>query len=197
MIAATRSERSTAMARAAYIVALVLVGSALRYVAAEDRDGYETDAKPFFAAHCFRCHDDKQQKGAFRLDTLSRDFSSQQSAERWAEVLFRINAGEMPPRDEPQPKSDELGRVAEWISRRLKEGEAARMARRGPVTLNRLSREEYAKTVYDLLGVHFDATMPGALNDDPRWHGFDRIGSLLTLSPSHVDRKSTRLNSSH
>jgi Protein of unknown function (DUF1587). len=30
--------------------------------------------------------------------------------------------------------------------------------------------------------------MPGAFNDDPRWHGFDRIGSLLSLSPSHVDR---------
>ncbi|MFM2096022.1 MAG: hypothetical protein RIS70_3146 [Planctomycetota bacterium] len=176
------------MNRSTFIVALVLFGLAPRYVAAEDRDGYETDAKPFFAVHCFRCHDDKQQKGAFRLDTLSRDFSSQQSAERWAEVLFRINAGEMPPKDEPQPKSDEIGRVAEWISRRLREGEAARMARRGPVTHYRLSRDEYAKTVYDLLGVHFDATMPGALNDDPRWHGFDRIGALLTLSPSHVER---------
>ena len=62
------------------------------------------------------------------------------------------------------------------------------MARRGPVAHYRLSREEYAQTVYDLLGVHFDPSMPGALNDDPRWRGFDRIGSVLTLSPSHVER---------
>ena len=41
---------------------------------------------------------------------------------------------------------------------------------------------------YDLLGVHFDTRMPGALNEDPRWHGFDRIGSILSLSPSHVNR---------
>jgi hypothetical protein len=29
---------------------------------------------------------------------------------------------------------------------------------------------------------------PGELIDDTRWHGFERIGSELTLSPSHVDR---------
>jgi hypothetical protein len=80
--------------------------------------------------------------------------------------------------------------VAEWISGRIDEGRAARMARRGPVSHCRLSRDEYANVAYDLLGVHFDARMPGALNEDPRWHGFDRIGSMLSLSPSHVTRYS-------
>jgi hypothetical protein len=52
----------------------------------------------------------------------------------------------------------------------------------------RLSRKEYQNTVYDLLGVRYDPTKPGELNEDTRWHGFERIGSELTLSPSHVDR---------
>lgn len=172
----------------ALLLTIYAAGCTAHFVQAADRDGYEVNALPFFKSHCLRCHNDKQQKGDFRIDTLALDFGIRQNAERWAEVLFRINSGEMPPTTEPQPKADELGRVSEWISQRLKEGEAARMALRGPVTLNRLSRDEYAKTVYDLLGVHFDPTMPGALNDDPRWHGFDRIGALLTLSPSHVER---------
>lgn len=176
------------MNRYTFILTILLMVRAIGSVQAADRDGFEADAVPFFNTHCLRCHNDKEAKGEFRFDTLQRDFGSQQTAERWAEVLFRINSGEMPPTSEPQPKAEELGRVAEWISRQLKEGEAARMAHRGPVTLNRLSRQEYSKTVYDLLGVHFDPTMPGALNDDPRWHGFDRIGALLTLSPSHVER---------
>ena len=142
----------------------------------------------FFKTHCVRCHDAQKQEGNFRLDTLARDFVTQQAAERWAEVLFRINSGEMPPKSEAQPQAEELGKVTEWISTRLKEGEAARMARRGPVTLYRLSRDEYAYTVFDLLGVHYDGKLPGGLNEDPRWHGFDRVGALLTLSPSHVDR---------
>lgn len=147
-----------------------------------------TEVISFFETYCYRCHDAKKQKGKFRLDNLSRDFGDEFVAEHWAEVLLRINAGEMPPEDEKQPSSEDVGKVAEWISTNINEGLAARMSRRGPVALYRLSRDEYANTVYDLLGVHFDVNAPGAFNEDPRWHGFDRIGSLLSLSPSHVER---------
>ena len=143
---------------------------------------------PFLTEHCLRCHGEKQQKGEFRVDRLPTDFTELANAQRWAEVLFRINTREMPPKKEPQPTSAELGKVVEWISTRVKEGEAARMAKRGPVAHYRLSRAEYGHTVYDLLGVYFDVDAPGAFNEDPRWHGFERIGSVLSLSPSHVER---------
>src|ERR1043166_5955836 len=149
---------------------------------------FEKAVRPFFEKYCLRCHDDKQQKGKFRLDTLARDFANQAIAQRWGEVVFRLNSGEMPPRKEPQPKAEELGKVVEWIAARIKEGEAGRMAKRGPVAHYRLSREEYGHTVQDMLGVYFDVHLPGALHADPRWHGFEPLGSLLTLSPSHVDR---------
>jgi hypothetical protein len=149
---------------------------------------WERQVEPFFRTYCLRCHDAKKQEGMFRLDTLTHDFTDQSVAERWGEVVFRINNGEMPPKDEPQPKPDELGAAVETISTRLREGEAARMARRGPVAHYRLSRDEYAHTVYDLLGVHYDVTLPGTFNEDPRWHGFERVGSMLSLSPSHFDR---------
>lgn len=157
-------------------------------VAAEESAAFRSTVQPFFAKYCSRCHDEKKQEGELRLDTLSSDLTDMLVAQRWDEVLLRINSGEMPPKDEPQPSPAELGGVAEWISWRIDEGRAARMAQRGPVSHYRLSRDEYANVVYDLLGVHFDARMPGALNEDPRWHGFDRIGSMLTLSPSHVTR---------
>lgn len=150
--------------------------------------GFEQTVQPFFQTYCLRCHNAQKQEGDFRLDTLSRDFAEQATAQRWAEVVFRMNSGEMPPKKEPQPKPKELGQAVDWLSTRITEGEAARMARRGPVAHYRLSREEYGHTVYDLLGVYFDVNLPGAFNDDPRWHGFNRIGSLLSLSPSHVDR---------
>ncbi|NDH05689.1 hypothetical protein EBX93_07160 [bacterium] len=85
----------------------------------------------FFKLHCLRCHDSNTQKGSFRLDNLSRDFSDISVAQRWAEVLFRMNAGEMPPKKEPQPTLIELGKAVEWLSAKIKEGEAARMAKRG------------------------------------------------------------------
>jgi hypothetical protein len=162
--------------------------SFLSVSAAGETVAFERTMQPFLKEHCLRCHDAEKQKGDFRLDTLSRDFTDDSVAQRWAEVMFRISSGEMPPKKEPQPTSDALGQVVGWISSRLDEGRAARMARRGPVSHYRLSRDEYASTVEDLLGVRYDVNLPGAFNDDPRWHGFERIGSMLSLSPSHVDK---------
>ena len=62
------------------------------------------------------------------------------------------------------------------------------MAARPAVAHYRLSRKEYQNTVYDLLGVRYDPAKPGELNEDTLWHGYERIGAQLSLSPSHVDR---------
>jgi hypothetical protein len=96
----------------------------------------------FFKTYCLRCHAAQKQEGQFRLDTLPREFVDQATAQRWGEVVFRMNSGEMPPKDEPQPKAEELGRVVDWISASIADGRAARMARRDRVTPNRLSRDE-------------------------------------------------------
>ncbi len=165
----------------------LLCGFSARLHAAE-QVAFAQAAQPFLNQNCARCHDNKVQKGNFRIDTLKPDFADLGTAQRWAEVITRMNAGEMPPPKEPQPTPEELGRVVDWIAARIKEGEAARMAKRGPVAHYRLSRDEYANTIYDLLGVYYDVTQPGAFNEEPRWHGFERIGSMLSLSPSHVER---------
>lgn len=151
-------------------------------------DTFEKAVLPFLTKHCLRCHDDKVQKGELRIDTLSRDFAGGGSAGHWGDVMYRISSAEMPPPEEPQPTADESAHVAEWLNARLKEGETARLAKRERVTFQKLTREEYAHTIYDLLGVHFDATDPSALPEDPNWHGFERIGSVLSLSPAHVEK---------
>jgi hypothetical protein len=142
----------------------------------------------FFTKHCLSCHGAKKEKGDLRLDQLSRDFKSGVDGQIWAEVVEKINAGEMPPEDEPRPTADEIGKVIAELDERIREGRAARMAARPPVAHYRLSRKEYQNTVYDLLGVRYDPTKPGELNEDTRWHGYERIGSQLSLSPSHVNR---------
>ena len=102
--------------------------------------------------------------------------------------MERINSGEMPPEDEPQPTVDEIASVVGQLDARIREGRAARMAARPAVAHYRLSRKEYQNTVYDLLGVRYDPAKPGELNEDTLWHGYERIGAQLSLSPSHVDR---------
>ena len=151
-------------------------------------EGLEVSTRAFFKAHCLRCHDSEKQKGKFRLDNLSTDFTNPLVAEKWSEVRFRINAGEMPPEEEKQPTADQIGGVVDELTRRIREGSAERLAKRGSLEHYRLSRQEYAHTVYDLLGVVYDVEAPGAFNEDPLLHGFDRIGAMLSVAPSHIER---------
>ncbi len=173
----------------AVLTSLRLVSSAV--VVCHGLAGVVRGAEPFEAflqKHCVRCHGPLKEKGHVRFDRLSRDFTSGVDTHHWAEALEKVNSGEMPPETEPQPKQAEIAAFVSSLDSRLKEGRAARMAARPAVAHFRLSRKEYQNTVYDLLGVRYDPTKPGELNEDTLWHGFERIGSELSLSPSHVDR---------
>ncbi|MFO0177336.1 MAG: DUF1592 domain-containing protein, partial [Planctomyces sp.] len=142
----------------------------------------------FLTTYCVRCHGEQKVEGDLRIDTLSRDFRSGVDTHHWAETLDKVNSGQMPPRDQPQPAQDEIQAFVSALDALLQDGRAARMAARPPVSHYRLSRKEYQNTVYDLLGVRYDPARPGELNEDTLWHGYERIGAQLSLSPSHMDR---------
>ncbi len=150
--------------------------------------GVDKSFESFLNEHCIRCHGPKKEKGDLRIDTLSRDFKAGIDSHLWAEVNERINAGEMPPEEEPRPSEKEISEFIAQLDQKISEGKAARMAARPAVAHYRLSRKEYQNTVYDLLGVRYDPTKPGELNEDTLWHGYERIGAQLSLSPSHVNR---------
>ncbi len=176
----TRSHGFLAKSTTCFIVFAFLSG-AMSVSAAEPFEA-------FLKKHCVRCHGPQKEKGDIRIDRLSRDFKAGLDAHHWAEALDKVNSGEMPPEDEPQPTQDEIADFVTKLDSLLKEGRAARMAARPAVAHYRLSRKEYQNTVYDLLGVRYDPAKPGELNEDTLWHGYERIGSQLSLSPSHVDR---------
>jgi mono/diheme cytochrome c family protein len=160
---------------------LLLIASLSSASAAEPFDA-------FLAKHCTRCHGPEKEKGDLRIDMLSRNFKLGADTHHWAEMMEQVNSGEMPPKKEKKPTQEEIAAFVTSLDSRIKEGRAARMAARPAVSHYRLSRKEYQNTVYDLLGVRYDPAKPGELNEDTLWHGFERIGSELSLSPSHVDR---------
>jgi mono/diheme cytochrome c family protein len=187
------------MSRLFSILSSVVVGAALLAGCGRAALAAEAKAAPsivaleprilkYFQSHCLRCHGKDSTESEFRIDVLSPKVGYEDKPQ-WLEIMERISSGEMPPKDEKnRPSAAESTSIVEWIAARMKEGETARMAQRGRVSYNRLTRDEYVNTVRDLIGVHFDATDPGGFLDDPEWHGFERIGSVLTLSPSNIEK---------
>lgn len=136
--------------------------------------------------YCADCHGGKAQEGNLRLDRLDPDIVSGTDADRWHEVLNRLNVGEMPPEDEAQPTLSEREVLTGWLTTRLRKAAEARRASGGQVVLRRLNRREYGNTLRDLFGVplNFEKVLPP---DALSVEGFQNNGQTLSMSPLHFD----------
>lgn len=135
--------------------------------------------------HCFTCHNAEKQKGKFRLDDLPFSIGDNRTAERWQKVLNAVNSGDMPPEDEkPLPaaaKADLLDDLAKTIvvaRRNLSDS-------RGVITMRRLNKREYARTIEALLGMRIDVH---ELPPDTSANSFDTTGSSLFMSGDQFEQ---------
>lgn len=149
-----------------------------------DDIGYRRLIVPFLNRHCLKCHGPDVHEAAFRVDEhLPNEFLTRSVAAKWGEVLNMLNTGEMPPQEEPDPTSDSITRVVEWITReRLRSEEARKVT---SIVLRRMNRAEYNNTIRDLLGI--DMSPADGFPADPPAAGFDNLGSALTISPLHLE----------
>ena len=129
----------------------------------------------FFAQNCVKCHGPEKQKGKVRLDKpVGALFAEEELLETIATVL---EAGEMPPEEEPQPTAAARSEALKILQERI-------LAQRPDNPLKRLTRAEYTHTLHDLFGVNFDFT--GLLPPDHVEHGFDKFGESRLMSPHQV-----------
>ena len=78
----------------------------------------------FLDTHCVSCHGSQKEKGDLRIDSLSRDFKNGIDSHLWAEVVERINAGEMPPEEEPRPSEKEISTFITQLDQKIKRGQS-------------------------------------------------------------------------
>ncbi|MEK6237588.1 MAG: DUF1587 domain-containing protein, partial [Planctomycetales bacterium] len=151
-----------------------------------DLETFEKNVRPLLVKHCARCHGSKKQEGKLRLDRLNPDLIGGPHAQQWHEALNKLNVGEMPPEDEPQPTDLEREQMTEWLTNELKRVAATRRGTMGRVVLRRLNRLEYGNTLRDLLGVQVDfaKALPP---EGPSPDGFTNNGQTLTTSPLHLE----------
>ena len=135
----------------------------------------EPQLEQFFAQNCVKCHGPEKQKGKVRLDRpVDALFADEELLETLAAVL---EAGEMPPKEAPQPKAEAVAEVVQMLQKRI-------LAQRPVNPLKRLTRAEYTNTIRDLFGVDFDFT--GLLPPDHVEHGFDKFGDARIMSPHQL-----------
>jgi hypothetical protein len=148
----------------------------------------EIDPLKFLDTYCLHCHGENEQKGDRRFDGLGLDFSSEDDAYAWQEILDMINLGDMPPEEEAPPSNAESKAIVGWITGNLETAYALHAEESGS-NLRRLTRYEYLYTIRDLCGVKIDSFDPtSSFPPDSRHKGFENIGDMLTLSDYLLER---------
>lgn len=150
-----------------------------------DLAGFERVVRPFLAKYCGACHGPKKQEAGLSLAALQPNLLSGGDAERWNEVLSRLNLGDMPPQKETQPQASEVTAVVDWLTRELNQARQVAVAQGGGRVLRRLTNAEYRNTLASLIDLPYS---PAAhFPHDPVTFGFDNVGSGLTFSPLHIE----------
>ena len=81
---------------------------------------FTDEITPIFKQHCAECHDGDEPEGDLNLSQLEFDMKTSTSAARWAMVLDKVVAGEMPPEGQPALKQDEVKAISTWIQAEMK-----------------------------------------------------------------------------
>lgn len=134
--------------------------------------------EPFLETHCYNCHDADTAKADLNLEDLTRSITNSTVALHWQEILDQLNAGEMPPKDKPQPGKEELAKVVGDLTEALQSAQTLLRDSGGAIALRRINRREYEATVKELLGIRI---MAERLPDDSSGR-FDTIGQNQSLS---------------
>ena len=152
-----------------------------------DLETFHKKIKPIIKSKCLGCHGPKRQQGDFRIDELDPDIVNGTNDERWHEILNLVILEDMPPPDEADEflEDEEFEKFEKWVRQELDKRKKKEVGKAKPV-LRRLTRDEYANTLKDLLGVDIDLRHllpPEALSKD----GFTNNGKTLVISPLHIE----------
>lgn len=145
------------------LAAMFAVGALVATASADD-DGLaplDPHVTTFFQQHCVDCHGAETQEGGVRFDAVE-SYRSQDS-HLWTQVHEKLAAGEMPPKDHPQPDAMDRERLLDWIVAEQRANASGRV--------RRLNRRELAASLRDATGLSIDyaAALPG----DGAVDGFD------------------------
>lgn len=144
------------------------------------------DSKAFFGTHCLECHDTETKKGGVDLEALLWAPNEKASYDKWVKVYDVVHKGEMPPKKEERPPADASKAFLANLGDNLNAVDKQKVAANGRTVLRRLNREEYERTVQDLLSITLPLT--AMLPADTPLYGFDTVSEGLRLSTLQMEK---------
>ena len=148
---------------------------------------YEKHIVVALETYCFDCHDSSSAKGDLDLEKALLERPLVRNRLLWENVAERIRSGDMPPKNRPQPAAEDRLRLRAWLRQEIEHFPYEKIRDPGYAPARRLTREEYNRTIRDLVGLdlrpadHFPVDFSGS-------SGFSNSSNTLFLATAHLDR---------
>lgn len=146
---------------------------------------FEKEIRPVLQEYCVGCHSAEKKKGDLDLEPVIAKVDFAKDHDIWDKILELTDNREMPPEKKPQPSDDARQRLIQWIETSLTNLATNETPNPGRVTLRRLNKDEYRRTIHDLLKVDYQ---PEDFPNDEVGYGFNNIGDVLSLSPLLMEK---------
>lgn len=178
------------MYRRSKILSLVFTLIAFPVLAQKPEEDVIKQIRPILEVHCFPCHHDTKRSAGISLKNIFMGINDTEAlivrdGKVWMNVVKQIQRGEMPPRGEPRLTLEENETLVKAINKILYASLNANNP--GRVTMRRLSHTEYQYSIFNLVGVVYDA--PGKFpTDGSGGAGFDNFASTMFLTPLKLER---------
>jgi len=175
------------------VAAAAVAGCATVAGGASEPEGRERLAT-LLSDSCLECHDAGIAEGGVDLSAVSgrlRQAVAPTGATGgpdhgiWVAVWKNLRAGTMPPADATPPEPALRAELLALVEREAFGLDPDRPDP-GHVVLRRLNRDEYGRTIRDLVG--FDTHAAEDFPQEDTGYGFDTIGEVLALSPLVVEK---------
>ena len=114
---------------------------------------FKKEIIPLLDKYCYRCHDDKKQKGDIRLDIYKDAAQILPNRKHWLIVLEQLESREMPTKN-PLPTEAEYEKLIHFVEKAANDIDWEKVKQPGHVTIPLLTKEEYYNTLEDLLGLN-------------------------------------------
>ncbi|MDT8399370.1 MAG: DUF1592 domain-containing protein [Pseudomonadales bacterium] len=133
--------------------------------------------------YCVECHNAEDWAGTLALDLLDLGHPGAEP-EVWEKAISKLRGRLMPPAGQEQPGQDEIDALVGYLETSIDADSADQ--RIGHVSIQRLTRTEFAASVKDLIGVDIDPQQ--ILPTEIEVEGFENIAGALGVSPSFLEQ---------
>lgn len=147
-------------------------------------DDFAKKVRPRLDSYCVPCHSGQGASGGLDIGAWKSAADIVRAAGKSTRAHQVLDSRHMPPEGSRQPSASERAALARFFLRTAEQ--ECRTVDAGRVTIRRLNRSEFRRSVRDL--IHVDLPLTDDFPNDDVGYGFDNNGDVLSLSPLLMEK---------